>query len=176
MHTRNLVGFVVLSSSLILSACGDGQKSQIDEALAAKFDSNLCFKELKQFPYVARPKPRDWLQPMVDDGLLDMEERKSKTNSASEYIYTMTEKALKYSTNEGHFCYGTQRYEDVEGLPDTDDGFKPGMQIPVKVIVNREITADWAEADVLKNKVQTGEFILPAVLIFKQDGSISVFK
>lgn len=116
------------------------------------------------------------MQPLVDADLLDMEERLGKCRSSNQYIYTMTEKSLKYTTDEGHFCYGKQTYVRVDGLPEIEGGFKPGQKIPVKAVVKRKVTEDWAKVDVMNHKVNSGEMALPVVLTFKQDGSISVFR
>jgi hypothetical protein len=175
---KKFLGMAGLSVALLLAGCGDSQASKIDEALAAKFDKNLCLTELKQFPYVARPVPREWLKPVVDAGLLHMEERDSPFKSVKEkqYVYTLTEKGLKASTEDGPLCWGKQSYVRTEGLVEPENGFQPGQQVAVKVVVKREVTESWAKEDVLKKKTQTGEMVYNAVLTFKDDGSVSVFK
>ena len=175
---KKFMGMAGLSVVLLLAACGDSQASKVDDALAAKFNKNLCFTELKQFPLYAPRTPRAWMQPLVDAGLLDMQERDAGLRVATdkEYVYTMTEKGLKASSEDGPLCWGKQTYDRTEGLAEPEDGFKPGQQVPVKVIVKREVTESWAKADALKSKTQTGEMTYNAVLTFKDDGSVSVFK
>ncbi|HEX2752745.1 MAG TPA: hypothetical protein VHP34_06505 [Alphaproteobacteria bacterium] len=173
---KKFMATAFLSVSLLLAACGNSEASKIDEALAAKFTKKLCINEPRQFPHASPKQPRAWLQPLVDAGLLDMEERPAPFGASKQYIYTMTEKAVKQSTDDGFFCYGQQKYLRVEGLPETKDGFQPGQQVPVKVVVQYDVTESWAKKDAIKNKIKTGEMTHPAVLTFKKDGTVSVFK
>ncbi len=173
---KKFMATAFLSASLLLAACGDSQASKIDEALAGEFNKNLCINDPRQFPHASPKKPREWLQPLVEAGLLDMEERPAPFGSSKQYIYTMTEKAMKQSTDDGYFCYGKQKFLRVEGLPEMKDGFQPGQQIPVKVVVEYEVTESWAKEEAIKNKIKTGEMPVSAVLTFKKDGTVSVFK
>lgn len=175
---KKFLGMAGLSVALLLAGCGDSQASKIDEALSAAFAKDLCLTELKHFPYVSSPEPRPWLKPVVDAGLLHMEVRDSihKVVRDKQYVYTMTEKGLKASSKDGPICWGKQSFVRTEGLAEPEDGFQPGQQVPVKVIVKREVTESWAKDEALSRKTSTGEMTFNAVLTFKQDGSVSVYK
>lgn len=173
---KKFVTMAFLSASLLLAACGDKAADKVDAALAEKFNTHLCMTEPKRFPHAVTGQPPAWLQPLVDAGLLHMEKRTGQYRSHTEYVYTMTEKALKYTTEQGFLCYGKQEYLRVEGLNEPEGGFKPGQQFPVKVVVNRTVKESWAKADALKSKIKSGEFTYPAVVMFRNDGTIHVLK
>lgn len=171
---KKFVTMAFLSASLLLAACGDKAADKVDAALAEKFNTSLCLEELQSFPHTSRHSPRDWLQPLVDAGLLDMTEREMTHSPVKVYDYTMTKKAEKYTDNNRFFCYGKQEFVRVEGLNKPEGGFKPGYKANVKVFVKWKVEADWAKA--LKGKVQSGEFTYPAVVMFRNDGTIHVLK
>jgi len=173
---KKIMATAFLSASLLLAACGDKAADKVEAALADKFNTNLCLEGLQHFPHASPHRPRGWLQPLVDDGLLVMEERVSPQSGAKEYLYTMTKKAQKYTTEQGFFCYGKQEYVRVEGLNEPKGGFQPGQKIPVKVVVNWKVEANWAKADAIKGNIQNGEFAYPAVVMFKNDGTVNVLK
>lgn len=173
---RKFMAMAFLSASLLVAACGDNAADKVDAALAEKFNISLCLEGLQHFPHASTHRPRDWLQPLVDDGLLVMEERVSPRSGAKEYLYTMTKKAQKYTVNNRFFCYGKQEFVRAEGLNEPKGGFKPGHKANVKVFVKWKVEADWAKAEALKGQVQSGEFTYPAVVIFKDDGTVHVLK
>lgn len=173
---RKFMAMAFLSASLLVAACGDNAADKVDAALAEKFNISLCLEGLQSFPHTSRHNPREWLQPLVDAGLLDMTEREMTHSPVKVYDYTMTKKAEKYTVNNRFFCYGKQEFVRAEGLNEPKGGFKPGHKANVKVFVKWKVEADWAKAEALKGQVQSGEFTYPAVVIFKDDGTVHVLK
>ena len=173
---KKFLMMAMLASTLALAGCGDSPEDTMSAAAADAFEENLCLNIVRSWPHKVYRRPSVVLEPLVKEGFVTEDEIPGQQGRGSEFMYTLTSKGMKTSTEDGLFCYGKQKFVRLEGFTPPEDGLKPGQRFPVKVVVERVVTEDWANHPGLVSKVTKGEMTLPGVLSVKQDGTISVLK
>lgn len=173
---KKFLMMAMVVSTLALAGCGDSPEDVMGAAAAEAFEENLCLNIVRSWPHRVYRRPSVVLAPLVEEGFVTQDEVKASHGGGSEFVYTLTSKGMKTSTEDGMFCYGKQKFVRLEGFTPPEDGLKPGQRFPVRVVVERVVTEDWANHPGLVSKVTKGEVSLPGVLSVKQDGTISVIK